>query len=177
MSRAKEQENKIKLDLSGYPKDEKNNAIVPDPFFDDHYKELPNGTRSESGKVAYNGGILNVLGSNPEKDREVHKKGGEALQAKIRQRRTFAETIDLMLRERASKEIIAALGLPEDATNQDAGIAAMMRAMASGDTKAANFLRDTVGEKPVDRQEIDANIMTDADKALLEKVNKRLENE
>jgi hypothetical protein len=181
---AKEKEEKkqntekdLLLDLSVYPKDEKGNAILPDDVFEKYGKQLPDGTKSESGRIAYHGGFLKTLGNNPERDHEIRVKGGQALQAKLKERRTFAETIEIMLRKKASKEAIETLGLDEDATTQDAVIAAMLKASGEGDTKAAVFIRDTVGEKPVDKKEIDAQIMTENDRKLLEKVSKRLEEE
>ena len=180
MAKEKEEkkQNTEKLDLSIYPKDEKGNYVVPDDVFETFYKLLPKGSRNESGTWrASNGGKIKILGGDPEADREIHRKGGEAIQATLRQRRTFAETIEIMLRKTAPKETREALGLDENATTQDAVIAAMLKASGEGDTKAAVFLRDTVGEKPIDKKEIDAAIMTENDKKLLEKVSKRLEEE
>ncbi len=179
MASAKDEtkQNIEKLDLSIYPKDEKGNAILPAEVFNQYGKYLPDGTRSDDGRMAYHGGALKMLGNDPERDHEIRVKGGKALQAKLKERRTFAETIEIMLRKKASKEAIETLGLDEDATTQDAVIAAMLKASGEGDTKAAVFIRDTVGEKPIDRKEISAEVMTDADKKLLEKVSKRLEEE
>ena len=176
---AKEEKNTTteKLDLSIYPKDEKGNAILPADVFDKFGKLLPDGTKSDDGRVAFNGGVLRTLGNNPERDKEIRRMGAEALNAKHAQRQRIADTIDIMLRKTASKETRERLGLPEGATNQEAMIASMLMAATNEDTKAANFLRDTVGEKPVDRSEITADIMTEADKRLLEKVSKRLEQE
>lgn len=170
-------QNAEKLDLSIYPKDEKGNAILPAEVFDKFGKLLPDGTKSDDGRMAYHGGFLKTLGNNPERDHDIRVKGGQALQAKLKERRTFAETIEIMLRKKASKEAIETLGLDEDATTQDAVIAAMLKASGEGDTKAAVFIRDTVGEKPVEKKEIDAQIMTENDRKLLEKVSKRLEEE
>lgn len=170
-------QNDEKLDLSIYPKDEKGNAILPAEVFDKFGKLLPDGTKSDDGRMAYHGGFLKTLGNNPERDHDIRVKGGQALQAKLKERRTFAETIEIMLRKKASKEAIETLGLDEDATTQDAVIAAMLKASGEGDTKAAVFIRDTVGEKPVEKKEIDAQIMTENDRKLLEKVSKRLEEE
>jgi hypothetical protein len=46
------------------------------------------------------------------------------------------------------------------------------RALA-GDVKAAQFLRDTAGEKPADTVDLNANVMTEADKALIDKLKNR----
>lgn len=50
----------------------------------------------------------------------------------------------------------------------------LSEAINNGNVKAAQFVRDTVGEMPTVKQEV-TNTMSDGDKALLEKVSKRLE--
>ena len=133
-------------------KNAKGNYIFPDWVIEKYYKELPDGSTNESNnKWVYNGGILNK--ATP----EVQKQGGEALQAKLRQRRTIKETIQIMLAQKATKEEIKAYNLPEDATKQDAMTAAMLsRAIEQKDVQASAFIRDTAGEKPTDK--IDAEI-------------------
>lgn len=133
-------------------KNAKGNYIFPDWIIEKHYKELPDGSTNESNnKWVYNGGILNK--ATP----EVQKQGGEALQAKIKQRLKMSETIDMMLRAKATPEEIEEYQLPEGATKQDALIAAMFaRAIEQKDVQAFNSLRDTAGEKPTDK--IDAEI-------------------
>ena len=167
------------IDIRQYPTNKKNNYVIPDEIFDACYRSLPDGTESQSGKFVYNGGILNALGSlDKEKAREIHRKGAEALHAKYQQRESIAQTIDAMLRSKASRAELEKFNLPEGATRQEALVAAMfLTAIESGTVRAADFLRDTVGERPVDKKEIDANIMTDDDKLLIEKVRKRLDEQ
>jgi hypothetical protein len=50
----------------------------------------------------------------------------------------------------------------------------MITAAKNGDTKAANYVRDTIGDKLAEKQEISATF-TDGDKSLLEKVSARLQ--
>ena len=84
--------------LRNCPEDEKGNKIVPDAFFDQYYKKLPNGTKNATGSLrAYNGGRLGILGADPEKDKEIQRAGAEALNAARAQRRTMAEDIAIML--------------------------------------------------------------------------------
>ena len=160
----------INLDLVALGKNEKENYIVPDEVMKAYYKELPNGTVNASGTyTAYNGGLLMSL------NQEIRRKGGEALQAQIKQRRKLSETIDIFLRKKASNEEIEQLGLEAGASKQDALIAAMIaRAIERGDVQAGIFLRDTAGEKPTDK--VDASIMsiTPADEELIKRVAARL---
>ena len=156
------------------PKDDKDRAIVPDHIFDEYYKILPNGTRNETGnKQARNGGILKPFGADPEAEKDIQRKGGEALQAQLKQRRTMAEDLIIMLSQKASPEIIATLGLKADATNQEAVTAAAIQEAITGNIKAGQFVRDTIGEQPTAKQDLSVT-MTDDDKRLLEKVEARL---
>jgi general stress protein YciG len=167
----KERKPRVLLDVSSFPHDDKGHAIVPDAFMDENYRNLPDGTINESKtKRAHKGGMLSILGSDPEHDAEIHRKGGQALQAALKQRKTLAESLEIALRKTASPALIAELNLPEGSTNQDAITAAIILQAGSGNTKAYTALRDTIGEMPVSKQEIKADVMTDADRALIEKL-------
>jgi hypothetical protein len=54
---------------------------------------------------------------------------------------------------------------------------AAARKAKEGDLKAYEVMRDTAGQMPTKEVQLSAEIMTDADKALLEKVQKRLKEE
>ena len=157
-------------------RDKKNRLVVPDEIMEKHYKELPNGTRSEDGRQAYNGGLLTGFEAmDAEQADNIRRKGQAAQAAAYRQRQSIAQTIDDMLKSAASSEDCERLGLKNGATKQDALVAAMFKeALQKGTVRAADFLRDTVGEQPVNRQQIEADIMTQADKALMERIEKRL---
>ena len=160
--------------LAEAPEDEKGNKIIPDHIFEKYYRQLPNGTRNKSrSMIAVNGGILKPLGADPERDKEIHRAGADALNAKHAQRQTLSETLDVLLRKKATQADIDAYNLPSDATYQDAIMAAMMQQAAEGNVKAGQFIRDTIGEQPTAKQDLNVS-MSDADKALLDKVQARL---
>lgn len=164
----------LDLILKESPEDEKGNKIIPDDIFDKYYKHLPNGTKNQSGTWrAVNGGKLRIFGGDPEGDREIQKAGGEALQASLKHRRSMSEDIQIALMKQANPETIAALGLTQDANNQQAVIAAAILQAIAGNVKAQQFLRDTIGEQPTAKQDVSVT-MTDADKKLLDQVQKRL---
>lgn len=157
---------RVLIDVSKFPKNEKGHAIVPDDFMEENYRSLPDGTVNESGTYrAYHGGKMRSLGRNTEEDKEIHSKGGKALQANIRQRQSFAEMFDIMLRQKDENGV----------TYQEKIALAMMNKASDGDTKAAVFVRDTSGEMPVSKTQIQADIMTEADRALIEKLQKRID--
>jgi len=160
--------------LDTCPIDDKNNHVVPDNVFNKYYRILPAKVVNESGtyRSSGTGGKLKIFGGDPEADKAIHKKGGEALQAAIKQRRSMADTLDILLRQPADPETIEALNLPAGATKQDAMLAAMYLQATEGNVKAGQFVRDTIGEQPTQKQEID--IMTDDDRKLLANISDRL---
>ena len=160
--------------LETCPKDEKGRYIVPDDIMEEYYKELPPGTVNESRtQRAANGGKIKILTAA---DTDIQRAGAEASNATQAQRRTFADTIEYMLKQQADAETKERLRLPERATQQDAIMAAMFVQARKGNVKASTFLRDTIGQQPVSRSEISADIMTDADRELIDRVTARLGN-
>ena len=165
-------------EYTSYKGEEKKRYVVPDDVFEEHLKELPDGTRNESNTYrASFGGKLKAFGADPEADREIQKAGGEALQAELKQRRKINETIDIILRKKASKVEIEDLGLEAGATKQDAMVTAIIqKAIDLRDVPAFNSIRDTVGEKAAEVIDVNAQIY-EGDHALLNKVKDRMKIE
>lgn len=163
------------FDVSDYPRNAKGWVIVPDALMATEYKRLPNGCVNEAGTYrAFCGGKLHVLGSEPERDHDIRVAGGKALQASLKHRRTLKEETQLAMASKAPKELAEAVGLQAGATVQEVATAAMARRAMQGDRGAMEYIRDTAGEKPTDKQEIEANIITEADRQLLAQVNARM---
>lgn len=155
--------------LESCPEDEKQNKIVPDDFFDEYYKELPNGTKNASKSYrSYCGGKLVILGGDPVRDKEIQDKGREANKSMLLQRRTFKEEADILL---------AKIDEENGKTGLENITVAMYAKARDGDVKAYAALRDTVGEAPVTKQEIQADIMTDADRQVIANALKRLKGQ
>lgn len=77
--------------------------------------------------------------------REIARKGGKAAAAKRAERKTFREGLLLLLNEPLKDKS----GVATDKTTQDAVIAGLVKRAIAGDVRAAEFIRDTIGEKPV----------------------------
>lgn len=80
----------------------------------------------------------NLKRLTPEEAREYGRKGGIASGKARAMRKTFKEAINDQL----------------DKATLDKMIKALIKEANNGNTKAFEILRDTVGEKPIDRQEV-----------------------
>ena len=117
---------------------------------------------------------------DPDKHKEYSIKGGTKTQEILHEKRTLNDIaknmLSAVLTETQVNEILG------DATNligedRSAGavmIAKMIQTACAGSFKAAEFVRDTAGYKPQQQVSIEADIMTDADRSLLEKIGRRI---
>ena len=71
--------------------------------------------------------------------KERGKKGGIASGEARRKKKTIRETLKMMLSGK----------MPDGATRQDAIVVALMEKALSGDVRAFEAIRDSIGEKPV----------------------------
>lgn len=110
-------------------------------------------------------------------------KAGKAAQEAQKRKKTFQEQARALLERTASRESVSnVLGdsatefFPEgQASAGELLLARMMLEGWNGNTRAAEFTRDTAGYKPT--QEISVEGMDDAARSLLDNVAKRLEKE
>jgi hypothetical protein len=108
----------------------------------------------------------------PEERREAGRKGGIASGEAKRRKKAMRERLEVLLElplksgKRADLESIKNLTALKGAniTVQDAVMLAQIQKALKGDTSAAIFVRDTVGEKPGDKTIISGNLDTGADK-------------
>ena len=107
--------------------------------------------------------------------REKGAKGGKAAAVAKRRRKAFKDVFNTLLSGQLSPDLaaalnekISALGIDttEFTVNDYAAIAQVIKAIG-GDTKAFEVIRDTVGEKPVDK----AEVKTEAFKVVIENAN------
>lgn len=114
---------------------------------------------------------------------EQARRAGRASQEAQKRRKTFQEQARALLERTASRESVSnVLGdsatefFPEgQASAGELLLARMMLEGWNGNTRAAEFTRDTAGYKPT--QEISVEGMDDAARSLLDNVAKRLEKE
>ena len=151
----------LKRVLEQAPKNDKGQPVISDEDFIDNVRNLPEGTRSEK-YYAKDGGYITPLRKGTPEARERASKAGKASNEMYRERKKWAESIDIFLKQTDENGV----------SNQDKIVMAMAQKAMEGCVGASEFLRDTVGEKPTDQ--VNVGMMTEGDKKLMEKLMKRL---
>ena len=82
--------------------------------------------------------FISMADRTPEERREIARKGAEATNKLLRERKTLAEELLILLSQGNVQEKISL---------------AMIEKCLKGDTKAYEVIRDTIGEKPKDKVE------------------------
>jgi hypothetical protein len=164
---------KIKIEEIATGKDEKG-YIVPDEIFDAYLKELPPGTTNESGNYrAYNGGKLARLENDTEEASKRGKIGGPASQDTQKTRRSIKEILEELSRRTVTAEEAEEYGMEEGTSLLEAASLAQFRRAMKGDTKAAEYVRDTLGEKPADKISAEIETITPEDRKQIERILNR----
>jgi hypothetical protein len=83
---------------------------------------------------------------DPEKKKAVQSKGGKAGAVSKRNRKAFKEALKAALSVIMDEE--------NGKTVQEIGIDALMAKFMAGDPKVFEIIRDTIGEKPTEKQEV-----------------------
>lgn len=153
------------------------------------YQKIRDGEIEPEGSQK---GWLNIkpipLTERPEEEaREIRRKGAEAVNKMHGEKKTARESLERMLSILATDEMLSQADIenalaerlrrenPQMTVYDVINAAAIGRAM-SGNVKAAEYVRDTAGDKPTDRLDISGQIMSDADRALLQQIGSRLDN-
>jgi len=135
---------------------------------------LPNGVinQSKTWRTA-SGGKLKILGGDPEADKAIHEAGGKALQATREQRRSIKEILEELSRRTVTAEEAEEYSMEEGTSLLEAANLAQIRRAMKGDTKAAEYIRDTLGEKPVDKIAAEVETITAEDRERIERILNR----
>lgn len=117
---------------------------------------IKTGNNSNPGGTPEN--LIPLTKRDPEEARAIRSKGGKARAEAYRERKTFAEAIRIAL---ATGDI------------QDKVVAAVLKAAQEGNIQAFLALRDTIGEKPIEKAEVTTTIegsLDDRKKEILERL-------
>ena len=146
--------------------------------------EIPPETPKEKTLLNLSG--VHKFGDHPpERRKEIARRGAEKTHAIRGEKKTARESLEKLLSIKVTDQIIDGARLsPEIAErlkleNPDATLYDLIQIVAignaiDGSTKAAEYVRDTAGDKPKDQIDISANITTDQDRELLRLVADRL---
>ena len=118
---------------------------------------------------------------------EISRKGQKALMELHGEQKTARDSLKNILSLKATDEIMSGADVDPKIierlkrSNPNATIYDLIQAVAvgraiDGNVKAMEYVRDTHGDKPIDRVEVTENITTDQDRALLQSINDRLSN-
>lgn len=119
---------------------------------------------------------------DPAEAKEIRQKGADAANAVRRQRRALRDIYAELLAEQMPAEM-----QPEDVqdyakkhgktldTYEALALAQLLKA-AQGDTRAAEFVRDSAGDKPGEVVSVETSSLSDADRQMLENLQKRINN-
>ena len=83
--------------------------------------------------------------------REKGRNGGIKSGIKRKERKTMREMLDYLLMKQAP------FSIDGEMTNLEAIMISTIEKAIQGDIRAVQFIRDTIGEKPTDKQEINTN--------------------
>lgn len=101
---------------------------------------------------------LKPLGPDNGNTKEITRMGGIASAEVKKKKKLFKDIAEVLLSKQAPKEIEELIRqkfpdlTDEELTGKMAVLFSQFAKAVKGDTRAAEFLRDTAGEKPIDRQ-------------------------
>ena len=122
---------------------------------------------------------------DPERLREISRKGAQATHKIRAEKKTARQALEKILSMNVTDEIIYGSELPTELAEQlkkyhpDATLYDLMQLVAlgralDGDMRAAEYVRDTYGDKPTNKVDIATDTISDADRELLEQISARL---
>ena len=122
---------------------------------------------------------------DPERRREICQKGAAAVNQLHGEKKTAKQSLEKILTIKIDDNILSAADVPADLAaklkrdNPDATLYDLIHIVAvgravGGNVKAMEYIRDTHGDKPIERVEVTENITTDADREMMRQINDRL---
>ena len=163
--------------------DSDNNAVNADntsPDNDSTNNPSESENKDVNGKYDGRANLIPFNKLSEDEQKEIRSKGGKASGEARRKKRDMREVAKAILEHAMNEaQIDEVLGSSKDLLDGDKSVMAVLTARmvqeaGKGSYKHYETLRDTAGFKPKDEVGITADIMTDADRSLLDKVSGRL---
>ena len=115
--------------------------------------------------MANNSNLVNITTLSMERQREIRSMGGKASQAKRKQKKSFKELISIIsempILSDDLQEVAKEMGVNPKNEEVTMGLlvnlAQFQKAIKEKDTRSAEYIRDTLGEKPSVKQTIDTD--------------------
>lgn len=122
--------------------------------------------------------LVNLKDRTEKERKEIVSKAHEKARENRENKKNFNELAKAMLEQVVSNKVISETlddtDMMIDNTYGSLILAAMIQGAKNGSFKCAEFIRDTAGYKPKNEVELNADIMTDADRSLIDKLSKRI---
>lgn len=128
---------------------------------------------------------FNVI--DPEKRKEICRKGAAAVNKLHGEKKTARQALESILTLKINDDILAGADIDPSMAerfkrdNPNATIYDLINAVAAGralggNIKAAEYIRDTYGDRPIERVEVTENVTTDQDRELMRQIMQRLDD-
>ena len=158
----------------------------------ERYRQIVAGERepegSEKGWSNLQPEKYNFAVIDKDRAKEISRKGAQAVNKLHGEKKTAKQALEQILTLRVDDNILACADLPDDlaaklkrdnpnATMYDLLQLVAVGRAAGGNMKAYELVRDTYGDKPVEKVDISADVTTDADRALLSSIAARLDKD
>lgn len=135
--------------------------------------------RKRKAREKANKNLITTAQMTEDQRREFARIGGRASAAARRRKKDVREVFDALLSAPPTPEMLKKaenLGFSKEtvSTVYDVLGAALVEKALSGDGYAFQLIRDSAGDKPTDKTEVTASVMTEKDLELLRNVEKRL---
>lgn len=128
------------------------------------------------GKDIGNINLINLKERTVDERLKIIEKANESKRRNIENKKNFNELakalLDMTVSDRTIKQTLEDPDTMIDNSYGSLILAAMAQGAKNGSFKCAEFLRDTAGYKPKNEIEVSADIMTDADRSLIDKALK-----
>lgn len=164
--------------------DEETNNISGLVYFDNANKPLKakfiaNDSTWLFGKSISKANLISLSDRSLEDRQRLGSIGGHKAKENRDKKKNFNELAKAMLEQTVTEEQIKSVlgdntSILLDNSVASVILASMIQGAVNGSFKCAEFVRDTAGYRPKDIMQVEADIMTDSDRALIDKLNQRI---
>ena len=149
------------------------------------YKKVKAGELTDHKQAQTYNNLIPLNQRPPEEQKAIRQKAYAKMKEVVGEKKSAKESLETLLPifandtandENIPKDIRDILDKNKDikVTQYDLIMLSMINQARNGNTRAAEFIRDTYGDKPINETHNVNEIITEADKALIDKIGRRL---